>query len=133
MRPAYNKRRARSVLIVDDDAGFLHFAGSVLREDGHQVVIADSVRDGVNAIKTKKCDLILLDATLPGQTYRQALATFKGDLLLRDIPVVLVADGFTLQDKEQALACRAVDLLPRSCGAGDLSLLVYRLLEQSGG
>ena len=130
MRPAYNKRRARSVLIVDDDAGFLHFAGSVLREDGHHVLIADNVRDGINAMRSKKCDLILLDATLPGQSSRDSLAVLKSDPLLVDIPVVLVADSVTPQDKEQARAERAVDLLLRSCGAGDLSVTVYRLLER---
>jgi CheY-like chemotaxis protein len=60
-------RNEFTILIVDDDASFLHLASSVLRKHGFTVLNASSGVKGLNMLTYSPADirLVLLDYTMP--------------------------------------------------------------------
>jgi CheY-like chemotaxis protein len=65
------------ILVVDDEWGILEQIKEFFEEEGHQVQVADSCKDGIEAIQTFKPDLIVLDMKLPDMSGIEALKFCK--------------------------------------------------------
>jgi DNA-binding response OmpR family regulator len=59
-----NDERA-TILVVEDDDATRTFLGDNLTADGHEVLVADTVRDGLRLLEYKYPDLALVDLVLP--------------------------------------------------------------------
>ena len=55
------------ILVVDDDTALAEMIGIVLRSDGFEPVFCDNGDKAVEAFRTEKPDVILLDLMLPGK------------------------------------------------------------------
>lgn len=75
------------LLVVDDDKnqGLLYKID--LEDDGHEVTLASSGPEGLDAIKASRPDLIVLDISMPGMDGIETL----GKILAQDrtLPVIL--------------------------------------------
>jgi len=57
------------ILTVEDDQFTQDFIREVLREDGHQVIVASNANEGSNQLKNNPdIKLVLLDIMLPGRS-----------------------------------------------------------------
>lgn len=54
------------VLVVEDERRMSQLLEKILKEEGHQVVVADNGRDGFEIARSSPFDVILLDVLLPG-------------------------------------------------------------------
>ena len=54
-----------TILVVEDDEATRTFLGDNLTADGHEVVVADSARDGLRLLEYKYPDLAVVDLVLP--------------------------------------------------------------------
>lgn len=54
-----------SILLVDDDENFAKTTQELLTMLGHKVVTAGNIREGLDAIKSRSFDILLLDLMLP--------------------------------------------------------------------
>src|SRR5205085_9978174 len=54
-----------TILIVEDDDATRRFLGDNLTADGHEVLVADSGRDGLRMLEYKYPDLAVVDLALP--------------------------------------------------------------------
>ena len=130
MRPPI-KKSPTSIIIISDDAGFTHFAGEVLRMDGHKVLVARDYKEGEYILENTKCDLILLDTAQPRIDAAGSLKKLTHHPMLRDIPVaLLIQEEASKEDKDKARAIGAIDCMVKSCGAGALSTNISRLLKR---
>jgi DNA-binding response OmpR family regulator len=59
-----NDERA-TILVVEDDDATRTFLGDNLTADGHEVLVADTVRDGLRLLEYKYPDLAVVDLVLP--------------------------------------------------------------------
>lgn len=89
------------ILLVEDSAADVVIIGRALREAGfaHRLTVVDDGDDALamaDRLADPSCpaaevpDLVLLDLNLPGPDGAQVLDRFKGDPLLRAIPVVVL-------------------------------------------
>ena len=53
------------ILIIDDDPEIRTFVTTCLGENGHMLMVADSLSEGRDLISIGKYDLIFLDVNLP--------------------------------------------------------------------
>lgn len=53
------------VLIIDDDKGICRVLTELIRKDGHQVLCAGTVQQGLAGLSAESIDLVLLDVNLP--------------------------------------------------------------------
>ena len=76
-------RKARRIVVVDDEAILRSLYSEILTAAGHEVVCVDSGRKAVDLIETGSFDLLFLDITLGGEwdgaeTFRQVKARNTG-------------------------------------------------------
>jgi len=85
------KAKPGHILIVDDIIDNLHMLMDMLEVQGHQVRIAMSGQEALEAIKKQKPDLILLDIQMPGMDGYEVCERVKADKSTTDIPVIFLS------------------------------------------
>ena len=102
------------VLLVEDDPVQAAAARESLIKVGYDVLWAE---DGINAIKlvkSDKPDIILLDVIMPLMDGFTALAEIKKDLKIKNIPVIMLTNLGTDEDKAKGEKMGAVDYIVKS-------------------
>jgi len=110
---------AHSILMIDDDEGYLAAAGHLLRSAGYDICTAQSADEARKVLESQRPDLILLDVVMPAKDGLAFADELARDRTVADIPVVLVtasADhkGPTLRSFEQGEGLTVTDVLPKS-------------------
>lgn len=107
------------VLVVDDDADFRTLLGKALEARGHSVEMRESAFGLTNRVagfsdagfRAPRPDVIVLDHMLPGLPGADSLDLLATHERTRDVPVLLVSNGFQDDLPERAKAhafCRFV-------------------------
>lgn len=78
------------ILIVDDLADHIAFAGSVLREQGYKVSAASSGEAALKFLEKNLPDLIVLDINMDGLSGFDVCRIIKEDSRTKDIPVIFL-------------------------------------------
>ena len=90
--PASNNSIAPGrLLIIDDNKVMRLLLARGLEQQGHSVVMAESGRSGLETLKSERFDLVLLDIQMPEMDGYQVLEAIRGNISLRDIPVIMVS------------------------------------------
>lgn len=105
---------SHSIVLVDDDAAIRDLYSSALIEAGYSVTTAKDGEDGLNKIKSKHPDLIILDLMMPKMDGREVLKTLKSDPTLNKIPVVILSALITELEKHDSMASGALDYIEKS-------------------
>ncbi|MCK9505218.1 MAG: twitching motility response regulator PilH [Porticoccaceae bacterium] len=87
---------SKVVLIVDDSPTEVHKLTSILKKNGHSVIVAENGEKGVSVAKAEKPDLILMDIVMPGLNGFQATRQLSKAKETSHIPVIIV----TTKDQE---------------------------------
>lgn len=77
-----------NILLVDDDVDFSAIIAERFRRNGAGVVIANSAKDAISAIKEAKLDIIILDLYLPDMSGVDFVKLVRKENL--KIPVILL-------------------------------------------
>jgi len=126
-----SKHKKSTVLIIEDDADIRNFIARVLELEGYNVLTASGGATGLEIIKEKTINLVLLDLLLPTLDGWSILREIKRNPELAIIPVVvLTAIAETLQRKK-TLRMGAAGYLIKPLSASDLSRTVADILEQT--
>ncbi|MCX6925035.1 MAG: response regulator, partial [Verrucomicrobia bacterium] len=80
-----------SILIVDDDPAILDVYSEVLLNEGYEVWQAATGQEGLQAVRERRPDLILLDVMLPDCNGMEVCRQIKADAALADVFVVLAS------------------------------------------
>ena len=101
----------RKILVVDDEADILHFLELVLRERGHDVLIASSGREAIELARREHPDLILLDIMMPQMDGWEVLKLLRVDEETAHIPVAMLSARTEAKDRVQGLQEGAIDYI----------------------
>jgi len=80
----------KSILVIDDDEGFIKTVKRMLLPKGYSVLSATTGEKGLQVAKLQKPDLIILDVILPGIKGREVCIKLKEDSGTQHIPVIFV-------------------------------------------
>jgi CheY-like chemotaxis protein len=81
----------KSILIIDDDEDMGDALLTFLNEEGYQVRLASSGRQGLTLAQEHAPELILLDWQMPKMGGSQVLVELALQAGLKDIPVILMS------------------------------------------
>lgn len=100
------------VLVIDDDPSVRELLTSYLIKEGFRAKTAVTTEEGLHLAKIERPDVITLDVLMPDRCIDGwgALATFKADASLADIPVIMVT---IVDDKNRGFALGASDYLTK--------------------
>lgn len=92
------------LLVVDDDVEVGDLVAELFRDEGHRVRVARNGREGLNMLRVRRPDLVLLDVEMPQLTGPEmAHEMFLQNCGLEKIPVVLLSGVLNLQEVAAAV------------------------------
>jgi CheY-like chemotaxis protein len=102
-----------TVLVTDDDEDLRLLCQLQLELGGFQVAQAANGQEALDAARSSRPDLILLDLMMPVKDGWECLAELKQDRKLRDIPVFIITGKNQKQDQDRAFEMGAVAFIPK--------------------
>jgi len=85
-----------------------------LEQQGYEILLAANGSDGLQTAQEKKPDVILLDIILPQLDGFSVLERLKADKSAKNIPVFLLTNLATEEDKEKGQQLGATDYLVKA-------------------
>jgi two-component system chemotaxis response regulator CheY len=116
------QRRARPILIVDDDLDILAVERTVLADEGFSVREAHNGEEALVALEADPPAMIVLDVNMPGIDGPEFARTLHKRL--RHVPLVILTAA--KDPKHEADRCNAEAFLAKPFRADDLLKLVRR-------
>ena len=97
------------ILIVEDNEMNRDMLGRRLERRGFEIDFALDGQEGLDKMRERKPDLVLMDMGLPVLDGWQATTQAKEDDDLKDIPIIALTAHALESDKQKALDCGADD------------------------
>ena len=122
-----SKRSVLRILVVDDERIVRESLGAWLREDGHEVAVAESARQALRMVAENTYDLALIDIKMPsmdGLELQTRLAEASPDL-----SVIIMTAYASVDTAVSALKNGAYDYIVKPFDPDELSHLIGRAQE----
>lgn len=101
--PQIPRIASKTVLYIEDNPANRTLVAQILKQrDNIRVVTAETPELGIELARGEDPDLILLHINLPRMSGYQVLEHFKGDVHLRDVPVIAISANAMPSDIETA-------------------------------
>lgn len=125
--------KGKNVLLIDDDPDFVEAVKVIVQSGGYTVRVAYDGKEGLEAVKEQKPDIIVLDVMMPVMDGHATCAALKKDPATKDIPIILltaVAERVTTSkySHRDMLESEAEDYMPKPVDPTELLSLIRRWL-----
>ena len=117
-----------SVLVADGDRGVAAALGRVLEAQGMAAEVAVDGRVAVALARGGRCDILLLNVSLPAQDALSVVRELRGEGVM--VPVVMLAADDDLEQKVTALRSGADDYLARPFHLPELVARIHARLRE---
>jgi two-component system cell cycle response regulator len=118
-----------TVLVVDDSTAIRRILRRALEGAGHRVVEASNGREALEACRTERPDLVLLDVDMPVMDGLSTLREMKMDPTLLQVPVLFLTARTGGEDLARGLDLGAHDYLRKPCDPVELQARVAGALR----
>src|SRR5690554_710246 len=118
-----------NILIVDDEVGIRELLSEILRDEGHDVVLAANAAAARAARNTARPDLVLLDIWMPDTDGITLLKEWAANGQL-SMPVVMMSGHGTIDTAVEATRIGAIDYLEKPIALQKLLAAVKRGLQR---
>jgi two-component system response regulator MtrA len=116
------------IVVADDDVDIRDLVEFKLTTLGHQVVTVADGSSAVDACRTTRPDLAVLDVMMPGLTGLEAVRELRSHPELKDIPVILLTARAQESDVQTGFDCGADDYITKPFSPKELAGRVEALL-----
>ncbi|WP_054032856.1 sigma-54-dependent transcriptional regulator [Desulfatitalea tepidiphila] len=107
-----------NVLIVDDEERFLKTTQTLLEKEGYKVFTAADGYKGLDALKDRRIDVVVLDVKMPGMDGVEVLKRIKAEHPL--VEVLMLTGHATMETAIDGLKLGAFDYLTKPCDIATL-------------
>jgi len=118
------------ILVTEDNEDNRHILRDLLTSAGYEVIEAVTGEEGVRLAETRRPDLILMDVQLPGFDGYEATRRIKGNLALRQIPVIAVTSYALSGDDVKAREAGCDAYVAKPFSPRDLLVKIRECLAQ---
>ncbi len=118
------------ILVVDDEVGIRELLSEILRDEGHDVQLAENAAGARAAREAGRPDMVLLDIWMPDADGITLLKEWAGNGQL-NMPVVMMSGHATIDTAVEATRIGAMDFLEKPIGMQKLLAAVKKALERS--
>ncbi len=116
------------ILGIDDNEDLLSLCEITLSSEGHEYTGINNGREGLQAIKDKKFDLLLLDLSMPDFSGMDVIdALVKDGIMNKQKVAILTATSPTKEEIDLFLEKGAHSVLKKPLDPDDLSKFVHKL------
>ncbi len=103
------------ILIIDDSKLVLKMTSDILKKDRHNIITAQSGKEGIELAKTGNPDLIILDIVMPDIDGYDVLKELKKDEFTKNIPVIMYSSKTRKEDILLAMKLGVTDYISKNC------------------
>jgi len=118
-------REMPKILVVDDEVGIRELLSEILRDEGHDVLLAENATEARTAREAGRPDMVLLDIWMPDTDGITLLKEWSGNGQL-NMPVVMMSGHATIDTAVEATRIGALDFLEKPIGMQKLLAAVKR-------
>lgn len=123
-------KQKKKILIIEDDGIISSMYKTKFEIEGFEVFIADNGVIGLELAKKEKPDIIMLDVILPQLDGFSVLDQIKKDKTTENIPVIMLTNLGTEEDKAKGEIMGASDYLVKaSLTPGQVSAKIKKVLK----
>lgn len=119
------------VLVVDDEQDILNLVEYNLKRAGFQTILAKDGPEAIEAAKTHRPDLVLLDIMLPDMEGTEVLRRLKSTETTASIPIIMLTAKGEEIDKIVGLELGAEDYITKPFSPRELILRVKAVLKRT--
>ncbi|MDR8018111.1 MtrAB system response regulator MtrA [Nesterenkonia aerolata] len=119
-----------SILVVDDDEALSEMIGIVLRNDGFEPTFCATGHGALEAFRSARPDVVLLDLMLPGKDGIEVCREIRAEA---DTPIVMLTAKSDTADVVRGLEAGADDYVPKPFKPAELVARVRARLRPSEG
>lgn len=121
------KREGINILAVDDDREFLTLLHDVLKEEGYEISVAESMTDAIGKIKDTLFDLIITDKNMPEPKGADLINEIK---LISPASKIIVLTGFgDIESYLELMNMGIYDYLNKPVKMSELKITIKRALN----
>lgn len=120
---------SKTVLLVEDEPNIIEAISFILSRDGWRVATHSNGVDAVQAIRTRRPDLVILDVMLPGRSGYDILRDLRGGDETADLPVLMLTARGQSRDRELAEAAGASRFMTKPFSNADVLEAVNELVR----
>jgi len=117
------------ILTVDDKPQNLQFLGTLLSNNGYEVVMAQSGPQALTFVKSEFPDLILLDVMMPEMDGYEVCEELKAEFPTHNIPVIFLTAKSDAQDILKGFDVGGVDYVTKPFHSAELLARIKTHIE----
>ncbi len=117
----------KTILIVDDEETIRKSLGSILIDEGYEIVMAESGEQAIKAVEDEFPSLVFLDIWLPGMDGLETLKAIKSEY--PSVCVVMMSGHGTIETAVRATKLGAFDFIEKPLSLGKVILVVNHAME----
>ena len=118
------------ILVVDDVEVNRDLLSRRLKQQGHDVAIAENGKKALESIRAESFDLVLLDIMMPEMDGYQVLGEIQADPALKHLPVIMISAITEMDSVVKCIEMGATDYLPKPFNPVLLKARVGATLEK---
>ncbi len=119
------------ILVVDDEPDLLELIRFNLSQTGFEVETAETGREGLQAVRRRAPDLLVLDLMLPDLPGTEVCRQMRADPKLRDVPIIMLTAKSEEVDRVVGFELGADDYVTKPFSPRELALRVQAILRRS--
>lgn len=119
-----------TVLLVEDERDVVDLLRYHFKKAGFKVEITSSGDAGLEAVRSKRPDAVVLDLMLPGMTGLEVCRALKADAETSTIPVLMLTARSEVKDRVKGLEIGADDYVTKPFSPKEVVLRVQGLLRR---
>ncbi len=129
----------KKILVVDDSVLILKLLSGKLTANGYQVITAEDGGTAVNAVRTERPDLILLDLSFPPDVAHGGGVAWDGFLIMnwlkrieeaKHIPIIVISGAEPAKFKDRVLAAGAANFFHKPIDSDALLNVIRETLGE---
>ncbi|MCG8616715.1 MAG: response regulator, partial [Desulfobacterales bacterium] len=117
-----------NILVVDDDAAHARMLNTLMKDWGFKIHLADDGDVGVDMVKARAFDLVLMDMKMVKMSGMEALVQIHG--YNPSLPVIIMTAYSSVDTAVEALKIGAYDYLTQPLDFDKLRLTIDRIFER---
>lgn len=119
-----------TILLVDDDKDLLDLLSLKLGKEDFKILIAEDGKSGLEMVKRKKPDLVVLDVNMPKMNGMEVCKELRSDDKTKDVSIIMLTERSEEVDRVLGLEFGADDYLTKPFSPRELILRIRSIFKR---
>jgi len=123
----------KCVLVVDDIPSNRMIARTMLEQQGWTVVTASDGREALEMLAATRCDLVLLDISMPGMSGMEVCQSIRAGVVNSSVPVIAYTAHAHPEDRRNFIASGFDEVLIKPVSTEKLAVALASVAQNRSG